>query len=391
MSRTKITTASAIFKSAAVILGLLIAIGGIALVLNWTFLRRIFTYPDNPITDVDWYQPRETVKGNVVKLPEAQPTIDRSTLNKISAYARSADSSALLVMHRGELVLEQYWQGFKPTSTFNSMSMSKTITALLTGIAIEEGQIESEITPVANYISEWQGHLDRITVRDLLYMQSGLRNWDSKENPTSDLIRMYASPDADAVALKIPAKRPPQQAFNYNNANTQILSKVIERATGIRYAEYLQNKLWQPLQANDAFLWLDRSNGNPKAFCCLFATPRDWAKVGQLFLDRGQVNGKQIVSAEWLDKMQQPSSLNPQYGYHLWLKARTDNKSEFGDRDASQPFTAEDIFYLDGASKQRVYIIPSQELVIVRIGEQPRQWDDSVIPNTLVESLQLNN
>ena len=359
--------------------------------LNWTFIRRILTYPDRPITNTDWYQPRELVEGNATKLPTAKPNIDRAILRKISTYAQETDSSALLVLHRGNLVLEEYWQGFEPTDTFNSMSMSKTITALLIGIAIDEGKIQSELEPVANYIDEWQGDRGKVTIRDLLYMQSGLRNWDSRENPASDLVRMYASPDTDAIALKIPAEQPPQKAFNYNNVNTQILSKIIERATGESYADYLATKLWQPLQANDAFIWLDRPNGNPKAFCCLFAIPRDWAKVGQLFIDRGEVKNRQIVSKQWLDKMQQPSGLNAKYGYHLWLKARTDSKPGAYDRSASQPFIAADTFYLDGASNQRVYIIPSQALVVVRVGEKPQAWDDSVIPNQLVQSLQTNS
>ena len=85
--------------------------------------------------------------------------------------------------------------------------------------------------------------------------------------------------------------------------------------------------------------------------------------------------------------MKQPSDLVDKYGYHLWLKARTDNKPGVYDRAASKPFLAEDTFYLDGASNQRVYIIPSQDLVIVRVGEKPQDWDDSVIPNTLVRGL----
>lgn len=385
MSRAK-SISTAILKSVAITFGLLTIVSGIAVALNWTLLRRIFTYPEDAITNVDWYQPREIVKGNAVNLPQAKPTIDRPTLKKISDYARAADSSALLVMHQGNLILEKYWQGFEPNDTFNSMSMSKTITALLIGIAIQEGHIESELTPVANYIPEWQDARRKITIQDLLYMQSGLRNWDSRENPASDLVRMYASPDTDAIALNIPAEQLPQQIFSYNNANTQILSKVIETATDVKYANYLSSRLWQPLQASDASIWLDRPNGNSKAFCCLFATPKDWAKIGQLFLDRGRINGKQIVSAAWLDKMQQPSSVNSNYGYHVWLEARTDNKPG-SDRSASQPFIAEDTFYLDGASQQRVYVIPSQELVIVRVGEKPKQWDDSIIPNTLVKSL----
>ena len=204
---------SRVIKGLAIATGVIVFLGGTAIIVNWTFIQRLLTYPENPITNVDWYQPREVVKGNPIELPEAESKIDRPSLEKISAYAESTDSSALLVMHQGKLVLEKYWQGFKPASTFNSMSMSKTITALLIGMAIDEGKIESELDPVANYIPEWQDNRSQITIQDLLYMQSGLRNWDDAENPASDLVQMYASTDADAIALKIPAEQSPGQAF----------------------------------------------------------------------------------------------------------------------------------------------------------------------------------
>ena len=388
MTRFKtIISSPRVVKPVAVVAGTFVSIGVITVVSNWTFLRRLITYPKDPITNVEWYQPLEKIEGQPVELPQATSNaIARDTFEEISTYAQSTNSSAFLVMHRGNLVWERYWGDFTPTSTSNSMSMSKTIMALLIGIAIAEGHIQSELEPAANYIPEWsQDERSKITLQDLLYMQSGLRNQDSTINPSSDLVQMYANTNADAVALAIPAVRAAKQTFDYNSANSQILGEVLERSTGERYADYLSTRLWQPLQAGDAYLWLDRPQGNPKPFCCLFATPRDWARIGQLFLDRGKVNGKQIVASAWLDKMKQPSALQPKYGYHIWLKARTDSKPGH-DRAASQAFLA-DTFYLDGASRQRVYIIPDYDLVIVRIGEQPEQWDDSVMPNTLIDSL----
>ena len=377
----------AFLKSIGILVGGLAITGGTAIALNWTYLRRIVTHPDNSITDVNWYKPLVTVKGNPDALPIANNNfIPEDSLNKISAYARSHNSSALLVMHRGKLVSESYWKGSTPSSTSNSMSMSKTIVALLIGIAIEERYIDSELDPVAKYIPEWSGdERNKITLQDLLYMRSGLRNEDNTDSLGSDLVQMYAGNDVDTIALNVPATKSPGEAFDYNNANTQILGEVLERATGEKYVDYLSSRLWQPLQARDAAIWLDRPQGNPKTFCCMFATARDWGKIGQLFVKRGKVNNKQVVAAAWLDKMIQPSSTESSYGYHIWLEAKTKDKPKIS-RRASQPFIANTI-YLDGKSLQRVYIIPSQELVVVRIGEQSEEWDDSVIPNTLVNGL----
>ena len=380
-------------KSKKIILGLagiLTAIASTTVITNWIFLNRLLTYPDEPITNTNWYQPLETVPGNPREISQnTSSSISQDSLNKISDYAAANNSSALLVLHRGELILERYWQGFTADATFNSMSMSKTIVALLIGMAIADEDIKSELEPVANYIPEWNNEeRQQISIQDLLYMQSGLQNSDNQKNPLSDLVQMYAGKDTNAIALNIPAIKQPQATFSYNNANTQILSQVLEQATGKTYADYLSIKLWQPIQAEDAYLWLDRPQGNPKVFCCLFATPRDWAKVGQLFLDRGRVNGKQLVDHQWLDKMLQPSPLESKYGYHIWLKARIPEPDAF-DITASKPFLDQNTFYLDGASRQRVYIVPSQDLVIVRVGEEPEKaWDDSVLTNTLIADLQ---
>lgn len=363
-------------------------LGGAAIAFNWTYLRRVLTHPERAVIETDWYEPLTEVKGNPSKLPVANSnSIPQASLDKITTYSQAHNSSALLVIHQGKLVSENYWQGATPQSTSNSMSLSKTVVALLIGIAIDEGQIDSELDPVAKYIPEWsEDERSKITLQDLLYMQSGLRNENNTDSLSSDLVQMYGGTDVDAIALAVPAIKPPGQTFEYNNVNTQILGLVLERATGEEYADYLSSRLWQPLQANDAAIWLDRPQGSPKTFCCLFATAQDWGKIGQLFLNRGRVNGKQVVPSSWLDKMTQ-SSLEPLYGYHIWLAAKTKEKPGIS-RKASQPFVAQDTIYLDGKSLQRVYIIPSQDLVVVRIGEQDKAWDDAVIPNTLVGSLQ---
>jgi CubicO group peptidase (beta-lactamase class C family) len=105
-----------------------------------------------------------------------------------------------------------------------------------------------------------------------------------------------------------------------------------------------------------------------------------------MLLRQGKVGETQIVPTEWIQKMLKPSPLEPTFGLHIWIKARTDDYPQVN-RGSSAPFIADDTFYLDGRHHQRVYVIPSHDLVIVRIGEEPPAWDDSVIPNALVEGL----
>lgn len=367
---------------------MMIGAGGVV-AWNWVFINRALTYPDDPITKVDWYTPMEMIPSGVrTPIPTARPQISQAALDKIARYAQEHNSSALLVMHQGKMVLEKYWRGHDRNTYTNSMSLAKTVLSLLIGVAIAEGNIQSELDPVAKYIPEWAND-DRakITIEDLLKMQSGLRDYEVTDDPFSDIVQMYLGSDAQAAALKVPAQTPPSQIFAYTNANSQILGLVLERATGQRFGQYLATKLWQPIGAQEAQLWLDRPNGNAKPFCCLFARSQDWLRVGQLLLNSGKVNQQQIVPAKWIKKMVTSDGVEPFYGYHIWLKARTQDGPGYTKR-ATETFLADDMFYLDGWGQQRVYIMPSQELVVVRVGEKPKAWDDAVIPNTLIRELQ---
>lgn len=365
-----------------------IGVGGVV-AWQWTFIQRMLTYPENPITGVDWYAPMATVSGrDSLPVPTAQPQLSQAALEQIEQYAQDHRSSSLLVMHQGQLVLEKYWRGHDQAAYTNSMSMAKTVLSLLIGIAIADGSIGSELDPVAQYIPEWAND-DRakITIEDLLRMQSGLRDYEIANDPFSDIIQIYLGTDAKSAALNVPAERPSGQEFAYINANSQILGLLLERATGQGFGQYLSTQLWQPIGAQDAQLWLDRPDGNAKPFCCLFARSQDWLRVGQLLLNEGKANQKQVVPADWIKKMLVSSGAEPAYGYHIWLKARTTDGPGYKQR-ASQPFLSEDMFYLDGWGQQRVYVMPSQELVVVRVGEKPETWDDAVIPNTLIRDLQ---
>jgi CubicO group peptidase (beta-lactamase class C family) len=367
-----------------------LVLGSLGTTVDWRLLSRPLTYPKNPITAANWYQPQGPVAGaqvvNVLN-PSATTAIPQSALKKALDFAKAQNSVALLIMHRDELVLEQYWQGHPSDGLVNSMSMVKTLLALLVGVAIEEGHIQSVQDPVSLYIPEW-AHDPRgdITLADLLYMQSGLENDDRVDTIRSDLVQLYMGSDAHQTALNVPLQDNPGEIYDYNNFNSQILGMVLERATGKTFSDYLSTHLWQPLQNHNGFVWMDRPGGHAKPFCCFFATAQDWARVGQMLLHQGKVGNTQVVPADWIQQMLKTSPLEPTFGMHIWIKARTDDYTQVN-RASSAPFAAADTFYLDGRHHQRVYVIPSHDLVIVRIGEEPSAWDDSVIPNALVEGL----
>ena len=162
----------------------------------------------------------------------------------------------------------------------------------------------------------------------------------------------------------------------------QALAVVLERATGRRYADYLSEKVWAPAGASDAAVWLDRPGGLAKTFGGVLATARDWARVGLLLQNGGRVGDRQLVPAAWVREMLTPSPREPDYGYQIWL-GRGGCRRE----DHEKPFAAPDVAYLDGRFKQRVSVVPSAELVVVRVGEQARGWDETELVNTLLRGL----
>jgi CubicO group peptidase (beta-lactamase class C family) len=333
-------------------------------------------------------QPQEVVPGR----PRdditigAQVTLDPRGLALAETYADKMKSVALLVFHRGALRYEKYWPGYGAATRTNPNSMHKGVLALVVGAAIADGYIDSVDAPASRWITEWQGDARRdITLRELLQMRSGLEvpifgTWKSS--------RILFGSDLMAGVSGLGVAAPHGTEFQYNNASSQLLLTVVERATGKRYAEYLSARIWQRLGASDAALWMDRVGGQPRGFCCLFATARDWLRVGRLILDRGRAGEDQVLPAAWIDAMTTPSPRNPNFGMQVWLGSPPGTERPYNRHTVkafhSRPFAAPDIIYLDGFGGQRVYIIPSLELVIVRTGVSSTEWDDAILPNAII-------
>jgi CubicO group peptidase (beta-lactamase class C family) len=304
-------------------------------------------------------------------------------------YAEASNSVALVVQHAGQIHYERYWPPYGPETQTNPNSMHKPVLALLVGAAIDEGLIDSLDAKASKWLTEWQGDARAdITVRQLLQMSSGLEipvfgTWKSA--------RILFGSDLVAGVLDLKAEKPAGSEYQYSNANSQLLALIIERATGESYAQYLSSRLWQRLGAGDAFLWLDREGGMPRGFCCLFATARDWLRVGELILGGGERRGQRVVSAQFVKQMLAPSPLNPNFGFQVWLGSPPAQERKYNDFTVtayhSEAFAAEDIIYIDGYGGQRVYIVPSRQLVIVRTGVSQTDWDDAVIPNAIIRSL----
>jgi CubicO group peptidase (beta-lactamase class C family) len=148
------------------------------------------------------------------------------------------------------------------------------------------------------------------------------------------------------------------------------------------------------LGAKNAFFFVDKPGGMVHTDCCMWSTVGDMVRVGEMLMNKGLFQDKEILPPGWVNQMIEPSNANINYGMQIWLGNKFEAKRPYDSRlEAfanlhSEPFKADDVFFMDGLGKQRIYMIPSQSLVILRTGSQDSEWDDSKLPNLILEALQ---
>ena len=355
----------------------------------------------DPLTaPVDWYDTTPVAgdfAGDLPVLDPAERTIPTGVLEAAAAYAEQQDSMALIVVRDGKVEFERYWQGAGRDSRFNPQSMSKTVLALLVGKAIETGHIASVHDPVARFVRELEGDpRGAITLHNLLQMSGGLAQITTSYvvSPDNSGVRQHFGTDFTGTMLELPLARPPGTKWDYNNNESGLLGLALTRATGRAYPDYLSAQLWQPLGLADAAMYQDRPGGDVMVSCCIFSRPMDWARIGMLIRDGGRWQGAQLVPADWIAAMATPAQTWAGYGYQVWLGTR--NVQAVRPAEARDPnysmqteaYVDPEIIVLSGHGFQRVWVMPSRGLVIVRAGRVwPQNWDESVIPNLIARAV----
>ena len=348
------------------------------------------------VTSVHWYQPQETVVG--VRSPRplpvrARPTIAPQALATAIAYADAQKSYALLVWRDGAVELARYWPGYDRTTRFETASMAKTVTALAIGAAVGAGQIKGVDEPIARYVPTLTGtRRGALSLSAYLTMTSGIETPPFSTDDASPSLQYIFGDDLTQAAAHWPDTCAALTEFCYANANSHYLGLALQGATGQRYAKWLSDRLWRPLGNADARLWLDRPGGTPRFSAYLMASAEDWLRIGRLILDRGRAGGRRLVPADWIARMTAPSPANPNYGWQIWRGSPHNPARRYGKGIravvvATAPFARDDVVYLDGSAGQRVYVIPSERMVIVRIGTPSSDWDDSRLPNLLLAGI----
>jgi CubicO group peptidase (beta-lactamase class C family) len=282
-------------------------------------------------------------------------------------FLEETDTGAFLAIKDDVLLYEGYFNGYQHNSTVTSFSVAKSFVSALIGIAISEGYIGSVEDPITQYVPELLERDPRyanITLRHLLTMSSGLR-YEEKETPSSDGVITYYAPDLRIAAISSPINDRPGRAFHYNNYNPLLLGLALERSTGRPVAKYLEEKIWMPLGMEAPGSWsLDSEHsGFEKMESGINGRAIDFAKFGRLYLKQGNWNGTQLVPAVWVDESTRRDTITDpaeNYQYFWWLNCQVLDEHHF---------------FAAGKSGQYIYIVPAQDLILVRFGKaDPYGW-----------------
>lgn len=277
-------------------------------------------------------------------------------------FLESLNPASFMVLWGDTIIYESYWEPHHKNSTGNSFSMSKSVVALLIGVAIEEGLIASLDEPVANFLPEFKGEKSNITIRHILTMSSGLSWSENYSHPFCDVAELYFDTDARDLSLnRRTIEEQPGKIWRYKSGDTQVLMYILEAATNKHVSQYASEKIWQKIGAESDATWslVDGDDSEEKAYCCFYATTRDFARLGRLINQNGKWNGNQIIDSSYISAFKSLAPLvrangkaNLAYGYQYWIYTGLPYK----------------VSYFRGMSGQYIISIPSQDLVIVRTG-----------------------
>ncbi len=290
----------------------------------------------------------------------------KDTVRTLKDFMRETNVVGLIILKKDTVLYEQYNHGTEAKTKWINFSVAKSVTSLLYGTAIQDGYIRSLDEKVTKYISELAGSVyDSVSLLNLLQMSSGVAWKDDPKDPESDLLkvsRMEAEQGWAGVAKYLSGLKraaPAGTKFNYNTIETNLAALILHRTIGKPLAQYLSDKIWKPFGMHSDANWIkSRSLKLELGGCCISATLRDYALLGLFAMNNGvDLNGKQILPADWMQNSTTSANSYRGYGYYWWLRPGG-------------------IYFASGAFGQQIEIDPSQKVVIAVQSYWPTPFSD---------------
>jgi len=296
--------------------------------------------------------------------PQIESILNNFFSSKEDSFRRT---KSVLVWHKGAIIGEKYALGVNVETPLLSWSMAKSITNMLVGILVKKGQIDIH---QATGLNEWNDkpQHQKITLDQLLRMSSGLEFNETYGIGSDAAIMLSIAPSAGKYAANKPLEFPIDSHWSYSSGTSNIISLIIQRVISDdsqTYYQFAQKELFEPLGISSALLETD-AEGTIIGSSYMYATTRDWARLGLLMLNDGQWQGQRILPQGWVKYSTTASTTDwlNHYGAHFWLNYDPSD----GKKPRVWPKLPKDTFYMSGFQGQRVVIIPSKQLVVVRMG-----------------------
>ena len=240
-------------------------------------------------------------------------------------FMKTGDIVGVIVIRKGEILVEEYAHGFTGSDRWTSFSVAKSFTSTLIGAALQDGSVKNLDDQVTQYVPELKGTAyDGVTIRHLLAMTSGVK-WDENySSDDSDVVRLALGLGGDKNhdqlkdLAQLPREAEPGEKFSYKTGETNLLGIILSRATGKGLAAYLSEKIWKPCGMEQSAWWAVDRQGRELAGCCLSMTLRDYAHFGLFTLDGGRAGEEQILPPDWMGLATRDSTGN-HYGYQWWV------------------------------------------------------------------------
>ena len=289
-----------------------------------------------------------------------------------AAHMKATNVSGLIVIKNGRILLERYGLGRKPSDRWTSFSVGKSVTSTLIGAAIRDGFIKGLDAPVTDTLPELRNTAyDGVTVGDLITMRSGVRWNEDYADPKSDVgrfalggARKDGMDPVEAYMAKLPRAHKPGTVFLYDTGETELAGILLARATKKHLADYLSEKIWSKIGAEQDAVWIVDPAGQEHGGCCISMTLRDYARFGLFFMHGGQVDGRSVLPDGWVkaaSSAQTPTTYpRVGYGYFWWI-------NDDGTYEA------------EGVFGQSILLDPANDLVIVTnsawpSADDPKYW-----------------
>lgn len=340
-------------------------IGGFLMLPSSYYLRRAFTHFLPKIDQYPIFENRIVKAGDPVPWEMAADYNRQSIPEKYLPVFDELGTVAFVVIKDSTLLFEQYWENYSPDSHSNSFSMAKSIVSLAIGCAIDDGFIKNVDQPVSDFYPEFTGYNGKVlTLRHLLTMSAGVDFQEAYSSPFSPTTQLYYGNNLEKIAFGMKEIEEPGVNFEYQSSVTQLLAFIVEKATGETLSDYVSRKLWTPMQAEEDALWsLDKKDGMEKAYCCFNSNARDFARFGQLLLNQGSWNGKQLVSDSYLKEAVTPDK-------QLLFREYNEPNNCYGFQFWQLTYEGMPVYYMRGILGQYVLVIPELNAVVVRLGHK---------------------